>query len=115
MGVPIWMRRAEWAYGSWTQTPRNRRLALSLDRRHVEHKSKATVVAHGRQLERDWDKGNVRRVGLTDNQPILVGGARSRVSAANPQDRAQARLLTAGLETTRSNLGEAETPTRHEG
>jgi integrase len=35
----------------------------SLDRRHVESKSKATVMARVRQLERDRDKGNVRRIG----------------------------------------------------
>ena len=35
----------------------------SLDRRHVESKSKATVIARVRQLERDRDNGNVRRIG----------------------------------------------------
>src|SRR5512133_2791460 len=35
----------------------------SIDRRHVESKSKATVVARVRQLERDRDNGNVRRSG----------------------------------------------------
>jgi integrase len=35
----------------------------SLDRRHVESKSKATVVARVRQLERDRDNANVRRIG----------------------------------------------------
>ena len=35
----------------------------SLDRRHVESKSKATVRARVRQLERDRDKGNGRRIG----------------------------------------------------
>ena len=35
----------------------------SVDRRHVESKSKATVIARVRQLERDRDNGNVRRIG----------------------------------------------------
>jgi hypothetical protein len=35
----------------------------SLDRRHLESKSKATVIALVRQLERDRDNGSVRRIG----------------------------------------------------
>ena len=35
----------------------------SVDRRHVEGKAKAAVVARVRQLERDRDNGKVRRIG----------------------------------------------------